>query len=114
MLLFRITPLLACEHDQQEFVNSWFFASVYILNLVLKSFSSFFSGSVAKSDGHSAFVAEVKRSLPPEKSLQLFQTISCYKKTDDYEKLVVDVMDVFRDNFNLLVSKFPPLLLYLQ
>lgn len=74
-----------------------------------KHFPFFFfvsSGSAPKIDGHSAFVAEVKRSLPPEKSLELFQTISRYKKTDNYDNLAVKVVGLFKDNFNLLGSKF--------
>lgn len=66
------------------------------------------SGSAPRSAGHSAFVAEVKRSLPPEKSAELFQTISCYKKTDNYDNLVVKVLGLFKDNVNLLASKFTP------
>ena len=69
-----------------------------------KSFWIFLAGSVAKCDLHSAFIAEVKRSLPPEKSAELFQFIHCYKETDDYDRLV-DVAALFNGNFNLLVSK---------
>lgn len=64
------------------------------------------SASVPRSDGHPAFLAEVKRSLPPEKSAELFQAISCYKKTDNYDNLVVNFLGLFKDNINLLVSKF--------
>lgn len=64
------------------------------------------SASAPRSDGHSAFLAEVKRSLPPEKSVKLFQTISYYKKTDNYDNLVVKLLGLFKDNINLLVSKF--------
>lgn len=73
-----------------------------------------FSGSVAKRDSHSAFVAEVKRSLPPEKSVEFFQTISSYRKTDNYENLAVKVAGLFKDNLSLLVSKFPSHVLHLE
>ncbi|XP_011619108.1 regulator of telomere elongation helicase 1 [Takifugu rubripes] len=61
------------------------------------------TASVPRSDGHPAFLAEVKRSLPPEKSAELFQAISCYKKTDNYDNLVVNFLGLFKDNVNLLV-----------
>lgn len=64
------------------------------------------SASALKSDGHSGFLAEVKKSLPPEKYVKLVQTISCYKKTDNYDNLVVKLLGLFKDNVNLLVSKF--------
>lgn len=50
-------------------------------------------------------MAEVKRSLTPEKTAELFQTISCYKQTDDYAKLAADVGALFKDHLSLLVSK---------
>lgn len=85
-----------------------------ILNPLKKSCLIFLAGSVPKSDHHSSFVAEVKRSLPPEKSVEFFQTISCYKKTDDYDKLAADVAALFKDNFSLLVSKLHSHVLYFQ
>ncbi|CAF91262.1 unnamed protein product, partial [Tetraodon nigroviridis] len=56
------------------------------------------TGSVPSGDRHSAFVADVKRSLPPEKSVELFQSIRCYKNTDDYDKLAADVAALFKDH----------------
>lgn len=46
--------------------------------------------------------------------MQLFQAISCYKKTDDYDKLAVDMVDLFKDNFSLLVSKLHSRVLYFE
>lgn len=102
--------LLAWKHDQNELINFWFFVSICQVFLNLKSiknplFFFFLAGSIPKRDHHSAFVAEVKRFLPPEKSVELFQTISSYKETGDYDKLAVDVVGLFKDNVNLLVSK---------
>uniref|UniRef100_A0A3Q4BVD7 Regulator of telomere elongation helicase 1 n=1 Tax=Mola mola TaxID=94237 RepID=A0A3Q4BVD7_MOLML len=55
---------------------------------------------------HSCFLADVKKALGPEKSAELFQAIYNYKKTDNYETLLMTVASLFTErdeDFNLLV-----------
>ncbi|XP_034551917.1 regulator of telomere elongation helicase 1 isoform X2 [Notolabrus celidotus] len=62
-------------------------------------------GSVPKSEFHSTFLSDVKKSLGAEKSTQLFQAIHSYKKTDSYENLVSTVVSLLTErdeDFNLL------------
>ncbi|KAM9785914.1 regulator of telomere elongation helicase 1 [Neosynchiropus ocellatus] len=61
-----------------------------------------------KKKGPAAFLADVKRALAPEKSARLFEAISNYKKTDDYENLVSIVVSLFteKDEHFQLLTRF--------
>ncbi|XP_068605781.1 regulator of telomere elongation helicase 1 [Brachionichthys hirsutus] len=64
------------------------------------------TGSASKTDAHSAFLADVKKALGPEKSARLFRTVCGYKKTDDYDALVATVVSLFTErdeDFGLLL-----------
>ncbi|XP_020485971.1 regulator of telomere elongation helicase 1 isoform X2 [Labrus bergylta] len=63
-------------------------------------------GSAPKSEVHTAFLADVKKSLGAEKSSQLFQAVLSYKKSDSYENLVSTVVSLLTErdeDFNLLI-----------
>lgn len=70
--------------------------------------SSDYAGSSSSSEVHSSFLGDVKKALGPEKMSQLFQAINNYKKTDNYENLVMTVVSLFTEkdeDLNLLISK---------
>ncbi|KAF7658691.1 hypothetical protein LDENG_00009250, partial [Lucifuga dentata] len=64
------------------------------------------SESAEKTKAHTLFLAEVKKALGAEKSLELFQAVHCYKKTENFENLVSSAVSLFTEkdeDFHLLV-----------
>ncbi|KAM9342686.1 regulator of telomere elongation helicase 1 isoform 2-T2 [Pholidichthys leucotaenia] len=75
-------------------------------HLIQQGLQQVHSGSSSKSEVHAAFLSDVKKALGAEKSAQLFQAITSYKKTNNYEDLVTTVVSLFTErdeNFGLLV-----------
>ncbi|XP_062282424.1 regulator of telomere elongation helicase 1 [Scomber scombrus] len=64
------------------------------------------TGSAAKNEVHSTFLADVRKTLGAERSAQLFQAIRSYKTTDNYENLVTTVVSLLtekEEDFHLLI-----------